>query len=177
VLAVSGLLTSAAYVALYRRVRDAGEGEALWALVLGMASSVLTLTHGTHEAMMMMLSQSADPAKRAAVEAARLVPSQINPAGLGTFFVAGVAAFMFGRLIVRSGALPRMLGTVGMVNAVLLVVLFFANVIGSQTLILLSGGLTSVIVGPIWWVWTGRELMRASGAVERPAMAPRGMTP
>jgi len=26
----------------------------------------------------------------------------------------------------------------------------------------LSGGLTSIIVGPIWWIWLGTQLMRVS---------------
>jgi len=55
---------------------------------------------------------------------------------------------------------------------VLLVTLYFATAAGAQTLILISGGLTSVVVGPIFWVWLGRELRRESAAVvAAPAMA------
>jgi hypothetical protein len=42
------------------------------------------------------------------------------------------------------------------------VALYFATVAGAQTLILISGGLTSVIVGPIWWIWLGLQLLRDS---------------
>ena len=33
----------------------------------------------------------------------------------------------------------------------------FSGAAGAQTLILISGGLTSVIVGPIWWIRLGRQ--------------------
>jgi hypothetical protein len=50
---------------------------------------------------------------------------------------------------------------VGIFNAFILVVLYFASAGGLQRLILISGGLTSVIVGPIWWIWLGLALLRA----------------
>ena len=43
ILAVSGIFSSAAYVALYQRVRAADEGFALWALLLGIGASFATL--------------------------------------------------------------------------------------------------------------------------------------
>ena len=74
----------------------------------------------------------------------------------------GIVVFAFSWWIVRSGALPRNLGYLGlgMFQALLVVVLFFANVGSAQTLILISGGLASVIVGPVWWIWLGRQLLK-----------------
>jgi hypothetical protein len=74
---------------------------------------------------------------------------------------------------VRGGRLPRTLGYLAIVNAVLLITLFFATATGMQTLILLSGGLTSVIVGPVFWIWLGRELRRevAPAAAAAPSVA------
>jgi hypothetical protein len=48
------------------------------------------------------------------------------------------------------------------VNAILLTVLFVASVNNLQGLILISGGLTSIVLGPIWWIWLGLGLMKAT---------------
>ena len=71
--------------------------------------------------------------------------------------LVGAVSLVFSRLIVHSRLLPGGLGNLGIFNALLLVILFFASAAGAQTLILISGGLTSVIVGPIWWIWLGRQ--------------------
>jgi hypothetical protein len=167
ILGLSGLFSSAAYVALYERVRSDNEGYALWALILGAGASMATLMHGIYQAMLVNTLQIADEAQRAAIEAARMLPSQVDPAGLAAFFLVGIVAFVFGWLIVRSGALPRGLGYLSMFNAALLVILFCASAANVQMLILISGGLTSVIVGPIWWIWLGLNLRpgRAMAAV------------
>jgi hypothetical protein len=68
-------------------------------------------------------------------------------------------------------SLPRNLGYLALLNSVLLVVLFFANVFGSLPLILLSGGLSSVIVTPVWWIWLGVQLRRETVPL-RAATAP-----
>lgn len=160
ILAMSGIFSSAAFVVLYERLRPTSEGFALWALVLGLFSSFATLTHGAYQALLLMTLPSAAESERAAIELVRMVPSQIDPSGLGTFGVIGLASLVIGMLILAGQRLPRAMGYLAVVNAVLLITLFFATAAGAQTLILLSGGLTSVVVGPIWWVWLGRELRR-----------------
>ena len=147
ILAASGIFSSAAYVALYGRVRSASEAAALWALLLGVASSFASLMHGGYEALLVG-------------QGTAQLASEIDPRGLASFCVVGLVAFVFGWLITRGTALPKALGYLGMFNALLLVVLYFATVAGAQTLILISGGLTSILVGPIWWVWLGLQLMK-----------------
>lgn len=161
ILAASGIFSSAAYVALYQRLRGTAEGFALWALLLGVAASFATMVHGVYEALLLTRLRAGDPGE-AAIRAAQQVPSQVDPAGLAAFFVVGIVALIFGWLIVRGVALPRNLGYVGIFNALLLIILFFASAGEIQSLILISGGLTSVIVGPIWWIWLGLQLMRTS---------------
>ena len=172
ILAVSGIFSSAAFVALYLRLRPASEGFALWGLVLGLFSSFATLTHGAWQALVLTTLNLADSSQRAAIELMRMVPSPVDPAGVATFGVIGLASLVTGMIILVSGRLPRPLGTLAVANAVLLVTLYFATAAGAQALILLSGGLTSVIVGPIFWLWLGRELRRESAvAVAAPVMA------
>lgn len=172
ILAVSGLFSSAAFVALYLRLRPTSEGFALWALVLGLFSSFATLAHGAHQALMLITLPGAEQGQRAAIELVRMVPSPIDPAGLGTFGIVGLASLVTGMIIVIGGRLPHTLGYLAVANGVLLIALFFATAAGAQTLILLTGGLTSVIVGPIWWIWLGRELRRERMEDQAPAATP-----
>ncbi|MBI3732965.1 MAG: hypothetical protein HY259_05845 [Chloroflexi bacterium] len=161
ILALSGIFSSAAYVALYRRIAGNGQNDlALWAMLLGVMSSFATLQHGEYQALLINELQGAPGPRRTAIEAVRSFPSQVDPAGFTAFFVVGLVAFIFGWLIVRTGTLPKNLGYLSMGNAVLLIVLFLANVGDIQPLVLLAGGLTSVIVGPIWWIWLGVQLRK-----------------
>jgi hypothetical protein len=150
VLGGTAFFAIAAYVALYQRLKERESGFALFALLLSGMAAFAMLQHGAFEAIEIY--------RAGAVSTALGAPSQVDPAGLATFGVVGVGAFLWGWLIVRTGSLPRTLGYVGILNAVLLVVLFFATIVGSQIIILISGGLTLVIVGPVWWIWVGRAL-------------------
>ena len=151
ILSLSGLFTSAAYVAIYQRVRKDGEGLALWALILGAAASFATFQHGAYEGLILRAQPLAN---RGAT-----LPSQVDPSGLATFLVIGIVSFLFSILILQGTTLSKGLGILGIVNAVLLVVLYFATERGMQGLILISGGLTSVILGPVWWIWLGISLL------------------
>lgn len=150
VLGGTAFFAIAAMVGLYQRFKEREAGFALYALLVGAGAAFAMLQHGAFEAINLY--------RNGAVESALGAPSQVDPAGLSSFAVMGIVALVWGWLIVRTNLMPRTLGYVGLLNAVLLIVLFFATVAGSQALILLSGGLTSVIVGPVWWIWLGRTL-------------------
>jgi hypothetical protein len=169
ILALSGIFSSAAYVALFLRLRPVSEGAALWGLVLGVGSSFATLVHGGYQVVLVTAARGADESLRTAIEISDQVPSEVDPRGLAAFGVVGVVSFVFGWLITRRSAsapsgdgstLPSTLGYVGMFNALLLVVLYFATIAGAQSLIRISAGLTAIIVGPIWWIWLGTQLMK-----------------
>jgi Domain of unknown function (DUF4386) len=162
ILAASGIFSSAAYVALYQHLRRESEGFALWGLVFGLASSIFTLASSTYQALLVSTPPTADAATRSAIATAQLLPAQLDPKGLATFAFFAIVSFIFGRIIVGSTSLPRNLGYLALLNSLLLVVLFFANVYGSLPLILLSGGLSSVIATPLWWIWLGTQLRRSS---------------
>ena len=163
ILAFSGIFSSAAYVAVYQRVKERADGGfALWALLLGVIASYITLTHGAYEAQLLIAAQGASGADKAVLDAAIAMRSEMDPAGLSAFFVVGVVALVFNWLFLKTDVFPRNLGYLGLVNAVLLIVLFFATAGGINALVLLSGGLTSVIAGPIWWIWLGRSLLNAT---------------
>lgn len=155
VLAINGLFASAAYVALYLRTRRAAEGFALWGLLLGLAQSAGTMANGVFQATLGTAVQNGDPFARGAL-------SQVDPKGLATFMIFGVCSLIFGWIITQSEVMPKRLGYVGIFNAILLTLLFIGNVFNSVPLILGPGGLTALVVTPVWWIWVGRELMKAN---------------
>jgi|GEM_PF-2860459 hypothetical protein len=158
VLGGTAFFAIAAYVGLYECLQERAHSFALFALLLGAMAGFAMLQHGAFEAIQIY--------RRGAVDTALGAPSQVDAAGLASFGVIGIVALLWGWLIVRTGELPRTLGYVGIFNAALLVTLFFATVVGSQLLILVSGGLTSVIVGPVWWIWLGRSLRNENAALQ-----------
>jgi hypothetical protein len=162
ILSVSGLFSSAAYVALYEQVKPANPGFAGWAALSGVVASLATLVHGGYETILINASQPVEPARQAALAVLQSAPSQVDPAGLMTFFLTGIILFTFSALLSRTPAFPKALGTLGMVNGVVLIILYIATAAQITPLILASGGLTSVILGPIWWIWLGSRLNRIS---------------
>jgi hypothetical protein len=123
-------------------------GDARWWLTaVGVGYGLLSAAHGTFEAI--------------AIEQSVALPalSPTDPRGLATFGLAGLWAFTLGLEIVSgNGTLPRNLGWLAIVSGLDLIVLFFATVAAVEGLILLSGGLASVILVPAFWIWTGRVL-------------------
>ena len=121
----------------------------LWLTAFGVAYSLLSATHGAFAAI------------GDAQGYADLDLSPTDPRGFATFGLAGlwmlvVRLALWGRPDLR--AVYKRIAVVGGVD---LIVLFVATVVGSEPLILLTGGLASVVLGPVFWAMTGR-LLRAS---------------
>ena len=160
-LAVSGLLVGLAVVAFARRVSAGAPAAAAisWATILGVLGGFATAAHGLGallgEDELARRYASGDPAIQAAVRVAHAGPSQVDPRGLATFLAAGLVALVLG--VAASRLVPR-LGTLGIVLGADMVVLFLATAVGVGPLVLVTGGLASVVLGPIWWVWVARLL-------------------
>ncbi len=161
-LALGGALGGAVWVALYQRTRSASEGFALWGMLIGAASGGATMADGFYHALLVSRAPVALDTVTA-LPAGYQFLSQVDPAGLAAFGVFAIASFVFGWLILRSAALPRNLGYVAILNSILLILLLLGNIFQITPLILGPGGLTSVIVTPLWWIWLGRELPRTEG--------------
>ncbi|HYV23003.1 MAG TPA: hypothetical protein VEN31_10155, partial [Candidatus Bathyarchaeia archaeon] len=125
-------------------------GDARWWLTaLGVGYGLLSAAHGTFEAI--------------AIEQNIVLPSisPTDPRGLATFGLAGLWALSLGlETVAGNAAWPRNLGWLAVVSGLDLIVLFFATVAAYEGLILVGGGLASVILVPAFWIWTGR-LLRA----------------
>jgi hypothetical protein len=157
-LVLTGLLTAAALMGLYRRLHAAEPGFALLALGLGLAGALGAAVHGGYD-----LSNVINPPLANDASAANL-PSQVDPRGMLTFGLAGLALFFFAWLM-SQGGFPRGLSLLGYVLGVLLVVIYLARLIVLQItnpVLLVPVLLSGFIVNPAWYIWLGLSLRQAA---------------
>jgi hypothetical protein len=156
-LLLGGLLSSAALVALYKHLEGTDSGFALWALVLGVGSTLGAAIHGGYD-----LANAINPPDTSFVNLASY-PNQVDPRGLLTFGAAGLSVLVFSWLISRSADFPRTFGTLGYVLGVLLIVVYLARLIildATSPVIVMPAVLTGFVVSPIWYIWLGLSLRR-----------------
>lgn len=156
-LLVGGLFGSALFVALYERLRSVDAAFALWALVLGVVGALGSTLHGGYN-----LANLANPPETSTPG----LPSQVDPRGLGTFALTGLAIALVSWLALRGGVFPRLLAYLGLVAAALLVWVY----IGRLTIldpesagVLPFAVLLGFVVNPAWYAWIGLSLLRTTG--------------
>ena len=159
-LMLGGVFSTAVLVAVYNRLKETDATFALWALLLSIAGAFGAIIHGGYD-----LANAINPTS-ANVALANL-PSAIDPRGLLTFGVAGLGVFVMAWLMGRGGQFPRALSYWGYLLAVLLVVLYLGRLIildPKNPIVLMDALLSGFIVNPVWYVWLGVVLWRASSA-------------
>jgi hypothetical protein len=155
-LMLSGLLSTAALVALYLRLRETDAAFALWALLLTLAGALGSAIHGGYD-----LANAIHPPD-ANLPSLGNLPSQVDPRGLLTFGMAGVGLFVVAWLIGRGAQFPRGLGYLGYVLAVLLIILYLGRLVvlqASSPVILVPAVLAGFLANPIWYIWLGITLL------------------
>jgi hypothetical protein len=138
----------AASVATVGMSELAGGSTARWLAPFGVGYALLSATHGVYAAIQAGQGLAAGDL------------SATDPRGLATFGLAGIWMLALGLTARGAAAFPRNLTLIAIAGGIDLIVLFFATVAGSTTLILLTGGLASVVLGPAFWIWSGRLLSR-----------------
>ncbi len=154
-LTIVGLASSAAVVALYGRLTNTSSGFARYALLLGLLGTIGAAIHGGYD-----LANAIHPPSTASPTIASL-PSQIDPRGLLTFGITGVALLIFSWLITRSTLLPRGLGYLGYLSGLLSILLYLGRLIILQPtdpILLVPALLNGFIAGPLWYIWLGIAL-------------------
>lgn len=130
---------------------------ALWALLLGMAGALGSAAHGGYD-----LANAVNPPPSIPD-----LPNPIDPRGLLTFGVAGLALFVVAWLIVDGGQFPKSLGYLGYASAVLLVALYLGRLIfldPTNPVIVIPALLSGFLVNPVFYLWLGLTLLRARGS-------------
>jgi hypothetical protein len=164
-LLAGGLLSIAAFCALYPRLRAADEGFALLGFVLAIAGALGAALHGGYD-----LANLANPPTALATD----VPSSTDPRGLGTFALTGAALAVAGWLIVRSRVLPVRLGQLALLAAVLLVYVYVGRLVildPKDPALLTAAAAVGFVVNPVWFAWLGLLLWRSPKVEALPSAA------
>lgn len=156
-LLIGAVLTVIVYAGLYRLLLDIGGGLALVALLLGVTGAVGAAIHGGYD-LAVALHPPAD-----GIGAVTDLPNAIDPRGLLTFGVSGVAALIASSLIARHPTLPARLATLGYVAGALLIVIYLGRLIiltPTNPVVAVPAALAGFIVNPAWYIWLGLALRR-----------------
>lgn len=152
-LMLGGLLATPVLVALYNRLREMEPGFALWAILLGIVGAFGSVIHGGFD-----LANAINPPA-----VSEGLPSQINPRGLLTFGVTGLALFVFSWLMRRNRSFPNNLAYLGYLLAIALVVIYLGRLIvltATNPIILVPALLARFVLNPAWYIWLGLVLWR-----------------
>jgi hypothetical protein len=128
-----------------------------WAILLALAGALGSAVHGGYD-----LANVVHPP----VAPSSDLPNPVDPRGLLTFGLAGVALVVLGLLIARGRALPRWLGYLACLNGVLLVLLYLGRLLildPTNLLIVIPALLTGFLLNPLWYGWLGVWFLRARG--------------
>lgn len=148
-LLLGGVLTVIALAGVYDRRREALPALSLLVVVVGSSGALGSAVHGGYDLANAIHRPSSLPAD---------VPNAVDPRGLLTFAVAGLALVMLGRLV--GGGL----GGFAYFAGALLVVVYLARLIvltPSNPLVLVPAALAGFIVNPAFYMWLGLWLLRS----------------
>jgi hypothetical protein len=151
---LGGLLTTPVMVGLHQRLRATDEGFARWAMILGVIGSMGTAIHGAYD-----VAKIAGPPTLPTE-----IPNPVDPRGMLTFGVTGLAVLVFAALIRRGGGFPRGLGVLGALAGVLLVLVYLGRLLifdPTHPALLIASAALGFAVNPVWLVWLGVSLRRA----------------
>lgn len=160
-LTLLGVLAVAVLIALYAHVRATDAPAALTALLFGLVGVVGTAIHGGYD-----LANAINPPSTLPAGLTDL-PSQVDPRGLLAFGFTGIGLFVFGWLITQSSSLPKPLGYLACVSALLFIVIYLARLIvldPTNPILLVPVLLNGFILSPLFYLWLGSMLWRGTQA-------------
>jgi hypothetical protein len=154
-LMLGGIVSTVVIVALYDRLRETDATFALWALLLGVTGMMGSAIHAGYD-LANVIHPPANPLPTD-------IPSQIDPRGLTTFGIPGIAFFVLAWLMTRNGGFPRRLGQLGYAVAILYIVLYLGRLIiltPTNPVVAVAALLSGVVFSPAFFIWLGLLLRR-----------------
>ena len=151
---LGGIVAIQVLAAVYRRLRDVDAGFALVAFMFGFAGSLGSAIHGAHD-LAILLHPPTSPLTD--------FPNAVDPRGVLTFGVSGLAVIVVARLMTRGGGFPRGLALLGYLSGILLVLIYLGRLIvfdPASPLLLGPAALEGFIVNPVWYIWLGLTFWR-----------------
>ena len=153
-LLLGGVLGIQVMAALYRRLRDVDAGFALVGFMFGFAGALGSTIHGAFD-----LANVLHPPSALAAD----LPNAVDPRGVLTFGLSGLALLVIARLMSRGGGFPAPLALLGYVSGALLVIIYLGRLIvldATSPLVLGPAAIEGFIVNPVWYVWLGLTFWR-----------------
>lgn len=160
-LLVGAVLSIVAFAGLYRLLLETDSGFALVTLLLGATGAIGAAIHGGYDLAVAIHPPAGE------LGALADLPHPIDPRGLLTFGVTGVAVLIGSWLIARSRLLSVGIARLGYLAGVLLVVIYLGRLIiltPTDPLVAIPAALAGLVVSPAWYVSLGLALRRAGGA-------------
>lgn len=168
-LMIGGLLSLVVMVALFERLGEVDAQVAMLGLMLGAVSALGAAIHGGYDLANVLHPPADLPAGVAAL------PSQIDPRGLLTFGVAGLAVLIAGGLMRRHPWFSPGFTALTFGLGALLIVVYLGRLIvltPTSPPVLLPAALTGFVVNPLWYLLLGLSLRRdEAAAAAAPAAA------
>jgi hypothetical protein len=163
-LALGAVLALAVVPAISEKVRSANEGWVRWTGTLATVGFAFTALqyfrylaiYPTRAATYM----AADTATKAAMAANQPIVS-LDPQGWLTYGAVGLWFLVVNLLALRNNLWPRLLAYMGIIAAILYWFVVAGFVLQTEILIAIAAA-GAVIIGPIWYIWAGLMLRRAS---------------
>lgn len=169
-LLLGGLLSLAALVGLFRHLEPVDSSSTTLGLVLAVVSALGAAIHGGYD----LANAIHSPGELTGAVAN--LPSPIDPRGLLTFGVAGLAVLIAGLLMRSSPRFGRGFTLLTFTLGALLIIVYLGRLIvltPSSPLGLLPAAVTGFIVNPAWYLWLGILLRR--GVAPEPKLSQIGL--
>ena len=154
-LLLAGLLSMTALTGLYQRLRQTEATFALYALLLTTVCTLGAAIHGGYD-----LANVINPPNAPDLNS---LPSQIDPRGLLTFGIMGLALLVIAWLMGQSGEFPKNLSYWGYVLGVLLIIIYLARLIildPANPVLLWPVLIAGFVLNPGWYLWLGLALWK-----------------
>ena len=154
-LTLGGLASTIILFHLGTTLFSVNEPVARWASVIGMVASMLTVVHGGYD-----LAKRLHPPGTPGLLLG--YPSSVDPRGLATFGLAGVAYLTLTTLMTRSGSYSKRLARLGQALGVIMIVIYLGRlIILDPTNIVVRIALAAgVAANTSFLVWLGRTWSR-----------------
>lgn len=169
-LLLGGLLSLAALVGLFQHLAPVDSSSAALGLILAAVSALGAAIHGGYDLA------NAIHAPGELTGAVANLPNPIDPRGMLTFGVAGLAVLLAGLLMRGSPRFGRGFTALTFTLGVLLIIVYLGRLVvltASSPLVLLPAAVTGFIVNPAWYLWLGVLLRR--GVAAEPKLSQIGL--
>jgi len=162
--ALGAVLAIAAVMAISEVVRPANEGWVRWTSNLAYLGFAVTAISNFRTLALMPTQAAAYVAGDASTQAAIAATGEIglDPYGWLQFGGIGLWVLVVSLLALRGGTLPKTLAYVGIAATILYWLVVAGFVLDIEALMAIAAGLGGIIVAPIWYIWMGLRLRRAS---------------